>query len=154
MELTDFYFFIVPLVLLLLLLIPVILYYARKEEHSSNEVRRLTKEREQHPQIKQGPEAIMFLEEFIQGMERSDAGTMTEPQARVMIRVAEVLLSTISKERTLLDRLKHTELISKLKDTVEKLIQQVSRDLETDVDERIADQEAEVLDKLKNLKIL
>lgn len=154
MELTDFYFFIVPLVLLLLLLIPVILYYARKEEQSSNEVKRLTEEKERHPQIKQGPAAIKFLEEFIKGMEGSDAGAMTEQQATVMIKVAEVLVSTISKERTLLDKMKTTDLISKLKVTVEKLLQQISRDPETEVDVRLVDQEAEVLDKLKNLKIL
>ena len=154
MELADFYFFIVPLVFLLMFLIPVILYYARKEEHSSKELRRLKQKTESDLQIKHGPEAIVFLEEFINGMEESEAGNITEQQATVMIKVAEVLISAINKEETLLDKLRHTDLISKLKITVEKLIQQISTDHETEADERIANNESEVLDRLKNLKIL
>ena len=154
MELTDFYFFIVPLALLLMFLIPVVLYYARREEHSSKELRELKEKNELDSQIKHGPEAIQFLEKFISGMEESEAGDMTEQQAKVMIKVAQVLISTINKEKTLLEKLKHTDLIPKLKATVEKLIQQISTDHETEVDRQIADQEAEVLDKLKNLKNL
>ncbi|MCW4051860.1 MAG: hypothetical protein NWE78_01455 [Candidatus Bathyarchaeota archaeon] len=154
MELSDFYFFIVPLVLLLMVLIPVVLYYARKEEHSSKELRQMKEEKELNPQVKQGSEAIKLLEEFISGMEETEAGNMTEQQATVMIKVAQVLISAINKEKTLLDKLKNTDLISKLRATVEKLIQQVSTDHETEADERTADHESEVLDKLKNLKIL
>ena len=154
MELTDFYFFIVPLALLLMSLIPVVLYYARREEHSSKELRELKEKNELDSQIKQGPEAIQFLEKFISGMEESEAEDMTEQQAKVMIEVAQVLISTINKEKTLLEKLKHTDLIPKLKATVEKLIQQISTDHETEMDKQIADQEAEVLDKLKNLKNL
>jgi len=154
MELTDFYFFIVPLALLLIFLIPVVLYYARKEEYSSKELRELKEKNELDSQIQQGPEAIQFLEKFISGMEESESGDMTEQQAKVMIKVAQVLISTINKEKTLLEKLKHTDLIPKLKAAVEKLIQQISTDHETEVDKQIADQEAEVLDKLKNLKNL
>jgi hypothetical protein len=154
MELTEFYFLIVPLVVLLMVLIPVILHYARKEEHSSKELRHLKKKIELNPQIRQGPEAIRFLGDFVRKMEESEAGDMTEQQAKAMIKVAQVLISAINKETTILDKLRHTDLIPKLKATMEKLIQQISTDHETEVDEQIVDRESEVLNKPKNLKML
>jgi hypothetical protein len=154
MDSTDFFFLIVPLASLLVALVPVVLYYARKEEHSSKELREMKEKKELNPLIKQGPEAIQFLEEFIMGMEESEAGDMTEQQAKVMINVAQVLISTINKEKTLLEKLRYTDLIPKLKAAMEKLLQHVSPDEETEADKRKADQDSEALSKFENLKNL
>lgn len=154
MQITDFYFFIVPLVGLLMLLIPVVLYYARKEEQGSKEVERLKEKAKHASPIMKGPEAIEFLEAFVNEMEENEVEEMTEAQAKVMIKVAQVLISTINKEQTLLDKLKHTDLIPKLKVAMEKLIQQISASDERDVEEQIADFESEVLYKPKSVKTL
>jgi hypothetical protein len=154
MQLTDFYFFIVPLVVLLMLLIPVILYYARKEEQGSKELERLKEEAKHASPILKGPKAIEYLETFIIEMEENEAEETTEKQAEVMIKVAQVLISTINKEKPLLAKLMHTDLIPKLKVAMEKLIQQISASDERDADEKNADFESEVLYKPKRVKTL
>lgn len=154
MQLADFYFFIVPLVALLILLIPVVLYYARKEEYSSKELERLKEEAKKSSSIMKGSEAIQFLEQFVGEVGEREAGEMTEQQAEIMINVAQVLISTINRERPLLEKLRHTDLIPKLKVAMEKLIQQISAKDEMEVKEQIVDVETEVLYKPKNVKTL
>lgn len=154
MDLADFYLFVAPLAVLLMLLLPVILYYARKEEHTSKELKQMKEVVKLDSQIMKGSEAIEYLEGFIRELEESEVEDMTEQQAEVMIKVAQVLISSINREKTFLNKLRHTDLIPKLKVAMEKLIQQTSTNDESEVEEQIADRETEVLSKPKSVKIL
>jgi len=70
-----------------------------------------------------GEEAIKALNDYMDELEKSNPEELTEAQARVVVKLAEVLISVIGEETTILDSVKQSDLLQKLKTIITSIPQ-------------------------------
>ena len=76
--------------------------------------------------VLKGREAIESLDKLIEAVENGDLWGFTDRQAVAMVRVAKVLIAAADKETTVWKSLVQSGSLAKLKNAMEKLIEQIT----------------------------
>ena len=77
--------------------------------------------------VLKGREAIESIEKLIEAVENGDLWGLTDRQAVAMVRVAKVLIAAVDEETTAWDALVQSAPLKKLKNTMEKVVEQFKR---------------------------
>jgi hypothetical protein len=93
--------------------------------------------------VREGSEAIESLKKLIEAVENGDMWGLSDQQAVAMVRVAKVLIAAVDDESTVWKSLVQSGLLSKLKSTMEKLVEQLAESKqEHNLEEFILEKEA------------
>lgn len=76
--------------------------------------------------VLKGREAIESLEKLIESVEKGDLWGFSDRQAVAMVRVAKILIAAVDKEATVWKSLVQSGSLTKLKNAMEKLIEQIT----------------------------
>jgi len=72
-------------------------------------------------QVLSGEEAIKTLNDYINELEESNPEELTKKQAKIIVKLSELLISTVEGETTILDSIRQAQLLDKLKTLIARM---------------------------------